>query len=211
MVQKQKSSRQGSFVSGDLDVPIPSERAQRPQKSVVGSAELTDTFFGGGSDDDEVAGGEFGDDDFDDDDDDETTGADYFKDDKDTRKKGEEDDDTEFTKFYHEMSAAGAAKSAKRKDRYVVTPRVPGEHLAEMDPSAKRAASYQIIKNRGLVASKAKINRNPRVKKKEQFRKATIARKGQVRDIRDSREGAMYGGEATGIKANISRSRKIVN
>ena len=86
-----------------------------------------------------------------------------------------------------------------------------GAHLAEVAPGAKRAASYQIMKNRGLVAHKAKINRNPRVKKREQFRKATIARKGQVRDMRDSGEGARYGGEATGIRSNLTRSRKIAN
>jgi len=57
---------------------------------------------------------------------------------------------------------------------------VAGAHAAELADGAKRAASYQIVKNRGLVAHKSKINRNPRVKKKEQFRKATIARKGQV-------------------------------
>ena len=61
------------------------------------------------------------------------------------------------------------------------------------------------------VASKAKINRNPRVKKKEQYRRKVIARKGQVRDIRDSAEGAFYGGEATGIKVNVARGRKIQN
>ena len=64
--------------------------------------------------------------------------------------------------------------------RYSVAPKVAGSHLADLDDGVKRAASYQIMKNRGLVAHKAKINRNPRVKKKEQFRKATIARKGQV-------------------------------
>jgi len=129
------------------------------------------------------------------------------------KKKGPEsdEDDDEFAKFYRELASAGAAKSAKRKDRYEVAPRVAGDHLEDVETGVKRAASYQIIKNRGLVPSKAKINRNPRVKKKEQYRKAVIARKGQVRDIRDSGEGALYGGESTGIKSSISRSRKITN
>ena len=64
------------------------------------------------------------------------------------------------------------------------------------------------MKNRGLVAHKAKINRNPRVKKREQYRKALIRRKGAVREIRTD-EGHVYGGEATGIKSGISRSRKL--
>ena len=33
----------------------------------------------------------------------------------------------------------------------------------------------------------------------------------QVRDVRDSAEGANYGGEATGIRSHLSRSRKIEN
>ena len=64
------------------------------------------------------------------------------------------------------------------------------------------------MKNRGLVAHKAKINRNPRVKKREQYRKAIIRRKGTVREVRTD-EGHKYGGEQTGIKSGLSRSRKL--
>ena len=64
------------------------------------------------------------------------------------------------------------------------------------------------MKNRGLVAHKAKINRNPRAKFREKFRQAQIRRRGAVREIR-TEEGHVYGGEATGIKSGISRSRKL--
>jgi Sas10 C-terminal domain len=40
------------------------------------------------------------------------------------------------------------------------------------------------MKNRGLVAHKSKLNRNPRVKKREQYRKALVRRKGHVREVR---------------------------
>ena len=70
--------------------------------------------------------------------------------------------------------------------------------------------SRAILKNRGLVAHKSKLNRNPRVKKREQYRKALIRRKGAVRDIRTD-EGHKYGGEATGIKSGLSRSRKLTS
>jgi len=46
------------------------------------------------------------------------------------------------------------------------------------------------------------------VKKREDYRKALIRRKGAVREIRTD-EGHVYGGEATGIKSGISRSRKL--
>ena len=78
----------------------------------------------------------------------------------------------------------------------------------EVPENAKRAASYQIMKNRGLVAHKSKITRNPRVKKRVQYRRALIRRKGQVQNVRAPESNA-YGGETTGIKRNISRSRKF--
>lgn len=64
------------------------------------------------------------------------------------------------------------------------------------------------MQNRGLVPHKAKINRNPRVKKREQYRKALIRRKGAVREMRTD-EAHVYAGESTGIKSGISRSRKL--
>lgn len=72
----------------------------------------------------------------------------------------------------------------------------------------ERAISRFILQNRGLVPHKPKINRNPRVKKREQYRKALIRRKGAVREMR-TEESHVYGGESTGIKAGISRSRKL--
>ena len=99
-----------------------------------------------------------------------------------------------------------------RKERYLVQPRIAGQDAQEpLGKEVKRAASYQIIKNRGLTAHKSKLNRNPRAKKREQFRKATIRRKGQVREMRESAEGDRYAGEATGIRAGLTRSRKIAN
>jgi uncharacterized protein involved in tellurium resistance len=126
--------------------------------------------------------------------------------------EGNNDDDEEWAAFYGDVAGAADARAKKRKAKYTPEQRLAGAHTSqELAPGQKRAATYQIIKNRGLVAHKAKINRNPRVKKKEQFRKATIARKGQVRDIRDAGEGAHYGGESTGIRNNLTRSRKIEN
>lgn len=102
-----------------------------------------------------------------------------------------------------------APHDATRVRRYTVQRHVAGALDEDLDDGAKRAASYQIIKNRGLTAYKSKLNRNPRAKKREQYRRAQIRRKGQVRDIRDAAEGANYGGEASGIRARISRSRSL--
>jgi len=94
----------------------------------------------------------------------------------------------------------------QKKEHYTVPSRTGGhEDLVSGD---KRAASYEIMTNRGLTPHRKKANRNPRVKKREAFAKAVVARKGQVREAQAG-SATNYGGELTGIKANLSRSRKI--
>merc|ERR1712071_452219 len=97
------------------------------------------------------------------------------------------------------------AKRELKKSMYEVAPKYP---TLEQKVDGERALSRKIMKNRGLVPHKPKINRNPRVKKREQYRKAIIRRKGTVRDVRTG-ETDNYGGEGTGIKSGISRSRKL--
>ena len=63
------------------------------------------------------------------------------------------------------------------------------------------------MKNQGLKAQKRKIDRNPRVKKRVQYKKAVVRRKGQVRDVRTN-EGDQYGGETSGV-TGVTRSRKF--
>jgi len=107
--------------------------------------------------------------------------------------------------FYSAIKKNKRVKKEAKQSMYTVAPKYPRlEEFAD----GERAISKKIQKNRGLVAHKPKINRNPRVKKREQYRKALIRRKGTVRDVRTGETDA-YGGEATGIKSSISRSRKI--
>lgn len=116
----------------------------------------------------------------------------------------ERDSDDEMG-FYEQVSKKAKMAKAERKARYAVAPKFP-----RMDSvvEGERAISSHILKNRGLVAHKAKINRNPRVKKRMQYKKALVRRKGAVREIRQD-EGHKYGGESTGIKTKVSRSRKL--
>lgn len=107
--------------------------------------------------------------------------------------------------FYSGVAARSKERKAMKKKLYSVANKFPG---IVSEVSGERAISRAMMKNRGLVAHKAKINRNPRVKKREQYRKALIRRKGSVREIRTS-EGHEYAGEGTGIKSGISRSRKL--
>lgn len=81
-----------------------------------------------------------------------------------------------------------------------------GEVIAE-DLGNKREITYQIAKNKGLTPHRKKEQRNPRVKHKLKYRKAKIRRKGAVREART--EITRYGGESSGIKANVKKSIKI--
>lgn len=107
--------------------------------------------------------------------------------------------------FYANVTKKSKSKKAFKKDLYAVKPKYP---RLEGEVEGERSVSKAIMKNRGLVPHKNKLNRNPRVKKREQYRKALIRRKGAVRDVRTD-EGHKYGGEATGIKSNISRSHRF--
>jgi len=77
----------------------------------------------------------------------------------------------------------------------------------ELDPDAKRGITYQMAKNKGLTPKRKKIDRNPRVKHREKFRRAKIRRKGQVREVR--REETRYSGELSGIRAGVKKSVKL--
>jgi U3 small nucleolar RNA-associated protein 3 len=126
-------------------------------------------------------------------------------DDKQEREDQEEADGDDKNEFYDKLSKRSQAHREYKKQLHAVAPKFP---RVDGMVAGERAAARHIIKNRGLVAHKKKINRNPRVKKREQFRKALIRRKGAVREVRTD-EGHRYGGEETGIKINLSRSRKL--
>ena len=138
-----------------------------------------------------------------DNDEDNQAGSDDDKDDE----QDLDDDDADLA-FYNKIANSSSEKKKQRRDRYAVAPKFPRPD-ATVEDGGERAVSRTIMKNRGLVAHKNKLNRNPRVKKREQYRRALIRRKGAVRAIRDPREGHIYGGEETGIKSGLKRSRNL--
>jgi U3 small nucleolar RNA-associated protein 3 len=72
------------------------------------------------------------------------------------------------------------------------------------DEDEKRKASDKIIKNRGLTAYRSKEDRNPRVKLRKKFDKASKKHRSIVRPMREKSD--VYSGESHGIKKNVSRS-----
>merc|ERR1712238_125650 len=124
----------------------------------------------------------------------------------DTEKEiGANNDNVTGDDYYQKVKEMSKAKKMQKQSLYTVAPKYPG---MEQEIKGERAVGNMIMKNRGLVAHKAKINRNPRVKKREQYRKALIRRKGAVQEIR-TEEAHKYGGEETGVKSKLSRSRKL--
>lgn len=118
-------------------------------------------------------------------------------------------DDSDFDEeaalnYYKEMEEK--IKSKKKRKR--VEDEEKEELLVdEEELEQKRGATYQIVKNKGLTPRRKKIDRNPRVKHREKFRRAKIRRKGQVREVR--REEQRYGGELSGIRAGVKKSIKL--
>ena len=106
--------------------------------------------------------------------------------------------------FFALIAAEKKRQKEAKKEKYKVVKKRREETVKEGE---KRGITYQIMKNRGLQPHKNKINRNPRVKKREQYRKALLRRKGMVREVRDAEH--QYGGEQSGINAAVKRSRRV--
>ncbi|NWR44033.1 SAS10 protein, partial [Regulus satrapa] len=107
-------------------------------------------------------------------------------------------------KYYKMMEEKLALKRKRTRDQDVLEEAAVSEGE---DPGKKRGVTYQMIKNKGLTPKRRKIDRNPRVKHREKFRRAKIRRKGQVREVR--RELHRYAGELSGIRAGVKKSRKL--
>jgi len=75
------------------------------------------------------------------------------------------------------------------------------------DEAEKRAITYKIAKNKGLMPKRSKLQRNPRVKNRMKFEKAKKRRKGAVREVRD--QNKKYSGEASGLNARVKKGVKI--
>ncbi|KFP69652.1 Something about silencing protein 10, partial [Acanthisitta chloris] len=114
-----------------------------------------------------------------------------------------EPDEEAALKYYKMMEEKLALKRKRTGD----TDELEEEVLEGEDLNKKRGVTYQMIKNKGLTPKRRKIDRNPRVKHREKFRRAKIRRKGQVREVR--RELHRYAGELSGIRAGVKKSRKL--
>ncbi|XP_016526170.1 something about silencing protein 10 isoform X2 [Poecilia formosa] len=82
-------------------------------------------------------------------------------------------------RFYKEVEERVKLKR-KSKNPEALEENDDDEGDEELDQDAKRGITYQMAKNKGLTPKRKKIDRNPRVKHREKFRRAKIRRRGQV-------------------------------
>lgn len=108
-----------------------------------------------------------------------------------------------------DMIAAATARRQKKRQKYEVKPRFGGWRDQFDAPAAddRRAASRAVVRNKGLAPHRTSKYRNPRVKKRIKYGKALVRRKGQVREMRNEKEG--YAGETTGVRRGVGKSRRI--
>lgn len=121
----------------------------------------------------------------------------------------EKDDDTMDKNLaaYRKFASANKEKQKSRSASFKQAPIFVGENLDLMDSEDRRGATARIVKNRGLVRSRGKLDANPRAKHRAKHDKALIKRRSQVKEFTGSK-GDNYSGEK-GIKKNILRFRKI--
>ncbi|KAF2223095.1 Sas10 C-terminal domain-containing protein [Elsinoe ampelina] len=119
-------------------------------------------------------------------------------------------DDDYYQLISNKKSAAKSEKeslAAAKKDAILNGGRVVEQE--EIGPDGKRKISYAIEKNKGLTPHRKKDVRNPRVKKRKKYdeKKKKLATMRPVYKGGEGRGG--YGGELSGIKSNLVKSRKL--
>ncbi|KAJ1913469.1 something about silencing protein 10 [Tieghemiomyces parasiticus] len=128
------------------------------------------------------------------------------------RSIADNDDDEAFTDVMAGLAGSkdqarrrrAATPGSKKSTSQFSTPH-PGEY--RLAPGERRLATRQILKNQGLTPKRQSDTRNPRVHRRNQFERA----KKKLRNFRKvaTVPTSNYGGEATGIRANLTRGVKL--
>ncbi len=113
--------------------------------------------------------------------------------------------------YYDLVSSRTAAKKASKvaQTEALKAGKIVRFEDDEAGADGKRAISYAIEKNKGLIPKRKKDVRNPRVKKRKKFEEKK-KKLGSVRAVYKGGEGrGGYGGEKTGIKKGLVKSVKL--
>jgi U3 small nucleolar RNA-associated protein 3 len=127
-------------------------------------------------------------------------------------------EDYEDEEGYYDMIAARSnAKKQTKSERAAAYAEAAKQNATVIEEEVigddgRRMISYQIEKNKGLTPHRKKSVRNPRVKKKEKYKEKQKKLKSMMPVFDSAKKqagGANYGGELTGIKKGLVRSRKL--
>lgn len=105
--------------------------------------------------------------------------------------------------LYAQVKASKAASKEARGAQHTRVARPVG--WDEMSEEERRKVTAAISTNRGLVRARPKDRKNPRAANRLRYEHALVRRKGQVQLYTES-QAANYGGQATGIKATVTKS-----
>ncbi|KAF2131760.1 hypothetical protein P153DRAFT_286018 [Dothidotthia symphoricarpi CBS 119687] len=119
--------------------------------------------------------------------------------------------------YYDMIAARSNTKKAAKSERataYALAAKEGAQVVEEevIGDDGRRMITYQIAKNKGLTPHRKKSVRNPRVKKKEKYKEKQKKLKSMMPvfdKAKSAAGGANYGGELTGIKKGLVRSRKL--
>jgi U3 small nucleolar RNA-associated protein 3 len=114
---------------------------------------------------------------------------------------------------YNEISKPKKQVSAELDDYYRLAKKrrvnEPAGADKWMDPDVAQGArkiTYEMMKNRGLTPYRKKEQRNPRVKNRNKYERATKKLSSFRRTAADPSQRISYSGETTGIKSRLARS-----
>ena len=130
--------------------------------------------------------------------------------------KEQRDDGSGSEDYYNFVSSQAAKKKEEKAALSALHPQAKAEggvvrviENENFGKDGKRAISYAIKKNKGLVVKREKDVRNPRVKKRKKFEEKK-KKLGSIRPIYKGGEGrGGYGGELTGINTWLVKGVKL--
>ena len=121
----------------------------------------------------------------------------------------EEDDVDDAVRLYAELQRSQRRKKQARTEASAPPPPqaglIPSLHPELVD--GKRRISRLIERNEGLKPSRPRDRKTPKTRNRARYDKAVVKRRSQVRQYAGS--GGVYGGEATGIKRNVTKSVRL--
>lgn len=108
---------------------------------------------------------------------------------------------------YATLKAEKASAKVARKQSFTPTAST-GPLAFALGDADHRKVTRQIDANRGLVRSRDKQRKTPKTRNRARWDKKLVARGGAVQEFKES-QAHSYGGQATGIKTNVTKSIRL--